>query len=118
MAKILIIEDHGVVRDALKVILTAKGHEVLAAADGVSGVNLFRSGAPDLVVSDRNLPKLSGSEVVKEIRKSGRGVKIIILTAHADPDGERKYRSLGADAFLSKTADMRVLIAAIERLLV
>ena len=102
MADILVIEDDGVVRDALRELLTRAGHCVRVASDGGSGVGVFRSQRPDLVILDRHLPVLSGSAVFANIRALAPEARIILLSGHDDPEAAAVYLNHGAAAFLSK----------------
>src|SRR3989339_635506 len=102
MAKILIIDDDAIVRDALMVFLTRSGHDVEIAADGVNGLIVFKSCLPDLVILDRDLPGLSGSEVMSGILAIGRKTQIVILTGYDNIEDADQYLNSGATAFLSK----------------
>src|SRR5579863_7172570 len=102
MAKILLIDDEGVVRRALKAALSRLGHEILEAADGPDALALLKKGKADLIVLDRGLPGMSGSQVLREIRKIDAAVKIVVLTGYPEAEGEAKYRALGISAFLPK----------------
>ena len=117
MAKILVIDDDGIVRDALSVFLTRAGHEVLTAADGSNGVLVFKNSMPDLVVLDRDLPVMSGSGVFDNIRKISKSVPILILSGYADPEEVGAYLRNGAAAFLSKGDGLSPVLAGIDRLL-
>ncbi len=117
MAKILIIDDDGIVRDALSVFLMRAGHEVLTAADGANGVQVFKNALPDLVVLDRDLPVLSGSGVFDKIREVSKSVPILILSGYDDPEEVGAYLRGGAAAFLSKSDGLSPVLAAVDRLL-
>ncbi len=117
MAKILIIDDDGIVRDALNVFLTRDGHQVTSASDGLNGVQAFKADIPDLVVLDRNLPLKSGSGVFEEIRGISRAVPIIVLTGYDAPEEAEIYLRHGAAAFLSKGDGLSNVLIEINRLL-
>ena len=117
MAKILIIDDDGIVRDALFVFLTRAGHEVFTAADGANGVQVFKAALPDLVVLDRDLPILSGSGVFDKIREVSKNVPILILSGYNDPEEVGAYLRSGAAAFLPKSDGLSPVLAEIDRLL-
>lgn len=103
MAKILIIDDDGIVRDALTVFLVREGHEVISAADGANGIQVFKADIPDLVILDRALPLISGSGVFEAIRKISKTVPILMLTGYDAPEEGEIYMKHGAAAFLSKS---------------
>ena len=117
MAKILVIDDDGIVRDALSVFLTRAGHQVLTAADGANGLQAFKNSAPDLVILDRDLPLMSGSVVFEGIRKASKAVPILILTGNDQPEEAAAYLRGGAAAFLSKADGLSKVLNEAERLL-
>lgn len=117
MAKILVIDDDGIVRDALNVFLTRAGHEVLTAADGANGVQVFKNNLPDLVILDRDLPIMSGSGVFSSIRKISKTVPILILSGYTDPEEVGAYIRSGAAGFLSKGDGLSPVLAEVDRLL-
>lgn len=117
MARILVIDDDGVVRDALEVFLTRAGHSVTTAADGGNGVAAFKRAAPDLVVLDRDLPVISGSGVLRKIRELSPGVPVIMLTGYDAADAADKYLESGATAFLSKKDGLLNVLNEIDSVL-
>lgn len=117
MAKILIIDDDGIVRDALTVFLTRAGHEAVTAADGGNGVLLFKNAHPDLVILDRDLPVKTGSVVFKEIRAISAGTPVIILTGYDSPEDAEAYLRDGVASFLSKGDGLSVVLDAVDKLL-
>lgn len=117
MASILIIDDDGIVRDALSVFLTRSGHRVLTAADGANGVQVFKNNLPDLVVLDRDLPVMSGSAVFDNIRKISKTTPIVVLSGYNTPEEVDAYLRCGAAAFLFKGGRLSTVLDEIERLL-
>lgn len=117
MAKILIIDDDGIVRDALTVFLTRGGHQVTTAADGGNGVLAFQNDMPDLVILDRDLPVMSGSAVFEKIRKISRTVPVMILTGFDAPEEAAVYLKHGAASFLSKGDGLSNALNEVDRLL-
>lgn len=110
MRKILVIDDDGIVRDALNVFLTRAGYKVFVAPDGLNGMALFKNNTPDLVILDRDLPGMTGSEIIQKIRQFSKTLPVIILTGYDDPEDARKYIEQGATVFLSKAEGLsRVL---------
>lgn len=115
MAKILLIDDEGIVAGALKAVLSQQGHAVSVAADGRAGLAAFKKDPPDLVILDRDLPGMTGSQVLEEIRKLSREVRVIVLTGNVFAPGEDKYRALGISHFLSKDMGIETLLRVIEK---
>ncbi len=117
MAKILVIDDDGIVRDALTVFLTRAGHSVTTAADGGNGVLAFKNFRPDLVILDRDLPIKTGSVVFRELRGISASTPVIILTGYDAPEDAEAYLRDGAASFLSKGDGLSGVLDAVDRLL-
>ena len=82
MARVLVIEDEGIVRVMLRTMLQTAGHEVFEARDGEEGLQVYRQNLPDLVVTDLLMSGLGGIEMIEEMRKDCPDIKIIVLTGH------------------------------------
>lgn len=117
MAGILVVDDDGIVRDALRALLTRAGHSVELAADGDAGLAAFGRLRPDLVILDRNLPGMNGSKVFASIRAAAPAAAIIILSGYDDPGDRDIYLGHGAAAFLSKNDGLSGVLPAVERAL-
>ncbi|MBI3507550.1 MAG: response regulator [Proteobacteria bacterium] len=115
MPKILIIDDHEIVRRAIHTLLLREAYEVRSAVDGHEGIRQFREFKPDLVILDRDLPKLSGSEVLRLIRRENRTVPVIVFTGFPRQEGQDAYAGLGVKTFLSKDMNCDVLLDAVRR---
>lgn len=116
MSKILIVEDEQILREVVKDYLLHDGHKVLEAADGEQALELFEECAADLVILDIMLPRIDGWTVCRRIRKTSN-VPIIMLTARADEDDSLLGYELGADDYLIKPYNLRVLMAKVNRFL-
>ncbi len=116
MAKILVIDDDGIVRDAIKAFLTRSGHDVFCASDGLNGISLFKNISPDIVILDREMPNLTGSQVLAKIRELSETVHIIVLTGYDSPEDAQEYTNRGANSFLSKANGISPLIDEIEKI--
>ena len=79
-SRVLVVDDDDTVREVLRRYLTRDGHEVIEAADGITGLNLARTEQPDLLVLDLMLPGMDGLDVCRELRKTS-DVPVIMLTA-------------------------------------
>jgi two-component system, NarL family, invasion response regulator UvrY len=113
--KILIVDDHAIVRDGLSRLLTADGdHEVRLAATGREALILARSFRPALVILDLNLPGLGGLELLRRLVAIEAG-KILVLSMHAEPLYARRSLEAGAHGYVSKNAAPDELLTAVRR---
>ena len=119
MAKILLVEDNEMNRDMLSRRLQRRGHEVLTAVDGESGLALARSELPALVLMDMSLPGIDGWEATRQLKAdpATRAIPVIALTAHAMAGDREKSLAAGCDDFDTKPIDLDRLLAKIAALL-
>ncbi|MFN8177288.1 MAG: response regulator transcription factor [bacterium] len=117
MPKVLIVEDEEAMALALKDGFTFEGYEVVVARDGVAGLELARSARPDLLILDVMLPRLSGHDVCREIRRGGSRLPIIMLTARGQEIDKVLGLKLGADDYVTKPFGFLELAARAEALL-
>ena len=117
--KVLVIEDSASVRRLIEVCLRVLGVEVTSASDGVSGLSAVRDQLPDVVVLDIGLPGLDGWEVLKQLREDSEtaSIKVLILTAHAQPEMADRAEAGGADSFMTKPFRPLDLRVQVEKLL-
>ena len=116
MAKILIVDDDGDLRTLLGLCFLRRGHSIIVASNGAEGLACVTAHAPDLVVTDLNMPVMHGLELLRQIRANGhRDLPVIVLTASA----EQRAAAIAtdADAFLVKPFSLRELGETAERLL-
>jgi DNA-binding NarL/FixJ family response regulator len=120
MTRILIADDHDVVRSGLRAILEEQaGWEVVAeAADGLQAVDKALATRPDVVILDYGLPVLNGVEATRQIRARVPGVEVLIFTMHDTEALVRDVLEAGARGFLLKSDAKRFLISAVETLAV
>jgi DNA-binding NarL/FixJ family response regulator len=119
MTTILIAEDHALVREGLKLLLSLKpGFEVVAeTGDGAAVEQLVREFCPDLLLLDLDLPNCHGAKVAENVRAQSRAVKILVLTGSLQPESVRRALSAGADGYVLKREDSTELTQAIEAVL-
>jgi DNA-binding response OmpR family regulator len=91
-----------------------QGHDVLEAATGAQAIGLAASGQPDLVLMDWVLPDISGTEVIREMRRQGMVSPIVMLTGRTTKMDEVVGLEVGADDYITKPFDSRVLAARIN----
>jgi DNA-binding NarL/FixJ family response regulator len=117
-ARILIADDHDVVRRGLRALIEAAGHEVCGeAATGRDAVAIARRTAPHVVVLDVSMPDLNGLEAAARIRDALPNVEVLILTAHDSEDVVRSVLAAGVRGYVLKSDAARDLVSAIEDLL-
>ena len=116
MKTVLVVDDERNIVDLLRLYLEKEGLAVVAAADGEDALVAFARHAPDLVVLDLMLPRLDGYEVCREIRRRG-ATPILILTARSDDVDAIVGLELGADDYVTKPFNPRVLVARVRAIL-
>ena len=119
MKRILVIEDDKDIVELVKYNLEKDGFQVSATADGAGGLSQIRKAAPDLLILDVMLPKLSGLEICKEVRKDValNRLPILILTAKGEEADRVVGLELGADDYVTKPFSPRELAARVKALL-
>ena len=114
--KILVVEDDKTLLDVLKYNLVKEGYDAITATDGVQALEVARSEEPELVILDIMLPKLSGFEVCRILRRE-MTVPILMLTAKVDEIDKIVGLEIGADDYVTKPFSMRELLARIRAML-
>jgi DNA-binding NarL/FixJ family response regulator len=113
--RILIVDDHAIVRDGLARLLATDGdHEVKPAAGGREALAAAKSFRPDLTILDLNLPGLGGLELLRRLAQAGAG-RILILSMHAEPLYARRALAAGAHGYVSKNAAPDELLSAVRK---
>ena len=117
MARLLIIEDDRAIALGLRVNLRKEGHEVSLVQDGEIGLRMALEPEVDLVLLDVMLPNRNGYDVLRELRKRGSTVSVLMLTAKGMEGDKRLGLKLGADDYLAKPFGLGELLARVEALL-
>lgn len=107
--RILVTDDDPAIRDVLTRFLTARGFEVLTAADGREALKILKSDPPDIVLLDIAMPRLNGIEVLRRMQADGIDVGVIMISGHPDEDAAKKSLQLGAADFIVKPFDFTYL---------
>lgn len=115
--KILFVEDEEDLTLIVADTLSGKGYEVVTAADGIAGLEKFKSEGADIIVADVMMPKLDGFSMAKEIRKLSPAVPLLFLTAKSTIDDVEEGFEIGANDYLKKPFELRELIVRIKSLL-
>lgn len=119
MFRIVIADDHPLVRDGLKAHLEAAGRlRVVAEADnGRQALELALALAPDLILADVNMDEINGIELAQRLRESAPQVKTLILSMHGDPEYVAAAVAAGARGYVLKGAPTQCILAAVDAVL-
>jgi DNA-binding NarL/FixJ family response regulator len=113
--RVLIVDDHAVVRHGLKSAIETHGYEVVAVAGSINEAKAFMAQTnPDAIIVDINLPDGSGFDLVSWARKVSSATAIVVLTLNDGADYVRAAKKAGANAFIVKNAPISDLLAAID----
>lgn len=118
--RILLADDHELVRQGLISILTASHLEwevVAEATNGQQAIELAETLLPDIAIVDLSMPELDGLQVTRHLCSSVEGIKVMVLSVHMARPVMRQLRKAGASAFLAKNEAPQHLVEAIERVL-
>lgn len=115
MLKILLVDDHPVIRYAVRMLIEHSGHTVVAETEnGADALRLTRELQPDIILLDMGLPKIDGFQVIEHLRKQTRSPKILVLTSQASAHFALRCQKAGANGFITKTEELSGLIEAIN----
>ena len=126
MARVLVVDDDDLVRDAVRAMLASGGHEVALAVDGEDGLQQFEHERFDLVLCDVIMPNMDGLEMVRELRRLSADIPIISMTgsfmrstggAHLNAVYLRLCSELGATKVIAKPFRARELLALVAQCL-
>jgi DNA-binding response OmpR family regulator len=114
MSRILIVEDDPAMSVALRDGFEFEKHAVLIANDGEAAITLAARETPDVIILDVMLPKKSGLDVCRELRKSGNNTPVIMLTARGQEVDKIVGLKIGADDYITKPFSFMELLARLE----
>ena len=117
MPRILVVDDEPHIVDVVRAYLVREGHTVDVAGDGDAALASAQANTPDLVILDVMLPRRSGFEVLRELRATGAGAAVIMLTARDDVIDRVAGLELGADDYVTKPFEPRELVARVGAVL-
>ena len=119
MAKIMVVDDAKVMREMITTMLTEEGHDVITADDGDVALDIARQESCDLVLSDINMPNMSGISLVSKLRRleAYENTPIIMLTTESSDYKKDKAKKMGANGWLQKPIDPMRLTKAVNTML-
>ena len=115
--RVLIVEDHPILRGVVKLACEAAPNLTVVgeASDGQEALRAYTEVEPDVLVLDLSLPDIDGLEVVRRLRAAGSRAKILVLTGRTDDQAIFEALRAGVDGYLEKTAGIRFIAAALEK---
>jgi two-component system, NarL family, invasion response regulator UvrY len=114
--KLLIVDDHPVVRAGLRRLLAAEpGLEIVEAASGQEVIGVFRDAGPDLVLLDLNLPGISGLEVLSRLLIENANARVLVISMYDNPIYVARVLQAGARGYVSKNAPPEQILEAVRR---
>ena len=120
MTRILAVDDSRTMRSMLQQTLTGAGFEVELAEDGVDGLERLPTAAPDLIITDINMPRMDGFGFIDGVRNGAHvsSVPILVLTTESGDALKKRAREAGATGWIVKPFDEEKLVQIIQRLVV
>jgi two-component system, chemotaxis family, chemotaxis protein CheY len=106
---VLIVEDDSATRRLYRFLLSNGGYIVLEAEDGVAALEQINRHHCDLVITDMNMPRMDGMELIRNIRRDHPNIHVILITAFGTPDTEKQAVKAGANDYLAKPFDFEEL---------
>jgi two-component system response regulator FlrC len=114
--RILIVEDERDVLDMLEEVLTGEGHTVITALDGKAGLDCFQRQPVDIVLTDLNMPGISGLEMASRIKKINPSVPVMLLTGWDVGLDTAELAAKGIDCFIKKPFTIADILLALDDL--
>lgn len=115
MSKVLIVDDHPVIRMAMRVLLEKEGHTILGETDnGVDALSMTKDLLPDLILLDIGIPRLDGLEVISRLNALGLSLKVLVLTGQNPTLYAMRCMQAGASGFVCKQGGLAELINAVN----
>ena len=118
MSKIILtVDDSRTMRDMLRLALVEAGFEVIQAEDGVHGLEMLEGQAPDVIVTDINMPRMDGYGFIEGVRADPRhrAIPILVLSTESSTEKKMRARDAGATGWIVKPFSPEKLVDAIRR---
>jgi DNA-binding NtrC family response regulator len=116
-ARILVAEDDELTLELLEKVLRREGYDVVGVADGRAAIDKVQAESFDLVLTDIQMTRASGMEVLEAVRSTGREIPVVLITAYAEPGAVMDAIGRGAADYLGKPVDVEAVRATVARTL-
>lgn len=116
-ARILIVDDEEVVRAVMRDVLDRPGWYLVEAADGEQAIELLFSEPFDMLIADKNLPGITGLDVIRQAKAADARMATLLVTAYASRESAEEALAIGIDDYLTKPFDMQDLLAKVDEAL-
>jgi two-component system nitrate/nitrite response regulator NarL len=114
--RLLLADDHPMIRTAIEVLLRDTAYEIVGAtASGEETLGALDKAAPDILLLDLQMPDGTGMDVLRQLRSKGGGPRVVILTAAIDDSSLLEARSLGVSGMVLKSSDPAYIIECLDR---
>ena len=114
---VMVVEDNEKNRKLMRVVLKAKGYNVIEATTGEEALNILKNQKPDIILMDIQLPGIDGLTLVRQIKADllTKDIPIIAVTAYAMKGDEQKFIETGCDSYISKPINTQELPLVVEK---
>lgn len=112
---ILIVDDEAMIRNLLEKILAKEGYKTLLAKDGQEALDIINTQKVDVVISDMKMPRMSGLELLKTLKKERPEIGMVIMTGYGDTYTVKDALLLGADEYITKPFKSYEMLMIVER---
>ncbi|MDZ4720095.1 MAG: response regulator [Roseiflexaceae bacterium] len=106
---VLIVEDDSATRRLYRFLLSNGGYVVLEAEDGVAALEQLAHQHCDMVITDMNMPRMDGMELIRHLKRDHPHIHVILITAFGTPDTQKQAMKTGANDYLAKPFDFEEL---------
>jgi two-component system chemotaxis response regulator CheY len=106
---VMIVEDDPSTRRLYRFLLANSGYTVVEAEDGIAALEHLQKTAVDVIITDMNMPRMGGMELVRALRQNHSGVYVIMVTAFGTPDTEKNAYRAGVNEYLTKPFEFEEL---------
>ncbi len=113
--KILLVEDDILALSILEKLISKEKYRVFTAKNGVEGVEVFKKEGVDIIVSDINMPEMNGLDMVRELKRIDKNIKVLFLSAYSDVNHIIDALELKAESYILKPFDASTLISNIQK---